>query len=69
MAEKDKEINELRRENDQLKKANSALSYTYMRLVSEYSKMLQAIEHHSEVIKSIIDGLNRPNDARNTDSR
>lgn len=69
MTEKDKEINELRREVEQLRKANSALSYTYIRLVSEYSKMLQAIEHHSAVIKAVVDGLNRPNDARNTEGR
>lgn len=54
------ELQHLRNENEQLKKANSALSYAYMKLVSEYSLMLNSIEKHSENIKHIIESLNSP---------
>ena len=54
------EIKKLAKENEQLKKANSALSYAYIKLVSEYSLMLSAIEKHSENIKRIVEGLKSP---------
>ena len=54
------ELQYLRNENEKLKKANSTLSYAYMKLVSEYSLMLSAIEKHSENIKAVIESLNAP---------
>lgn len=54
------ELQYLRNENEKLRKANSALSYAYMKLVSEYSLMLSAIEKHSENIKRIVEGLKSP---------
>lgn len=54
------ETEELWKEIERLKKANSALSYAYMKLVSEYSLMLNAIEKHSENIKRIVEGLKSP---------
>ena len=54
------ETEELWKEIERLKKANSALSYAYMKLVSEYSLMLSAIEKHSENIKRIVEGLKSP---------
>lgn len=57
MTEKDKEINELRRENDRLNKTNTVLLNALTSLIGEYNKMLAAISKHSATIKDIVDGL------------
>ena len=57
MTEKDKEINELRRENDQLKNRNAVLWYAFNRLITEYNGMLQAVSERSKNIKTLLESL------------
>lgn len=60
MTEKDKEINELRRENDQLKNRNAVLMYAFNRLITEYNGMLQAVSERSKNIKALLESLKSP---------
>ena len=66
MTEKDKEINELRRENDRLNKTNAVLLNALVEIINEYNAMLKALSDHSIKIKQVINVLNRPNNARNS---
>ena len=66
MTEKDKEINELRRENDRLNKTNTVLLNALVEIINEYNAMLKTLSEHSTRIKQAVNRLNRPNNARNS---
>ena len=62
MTEKDKEINELRRENDRIKKTNAVLLNAFMKMIGEYNQMLSAVSRHSENIKAILAVMGKTDD-------
>lgn len=61
----EKEIAELNQENDRLNRTNTILLNALVKLIGEYNAMLAAISRHSANIKTIVDALNRPSNARN----
>lgn len=63
MTEKDKEIQELRRENMTLQETNKVLLAKLTKLISGYNGMINSISEQARAIKAAIEGDKKPSDA------
>lgn len=64
MTERDKQIEELKKENDLLRNKLSVLNYMLSRCITEFNGLLKATSEHSKAFQEVLNGIKSPDSAK-----